>query len=79
MDRVRTEIVAPYVISDRQREARREALLSAAASASGRQVPFSAWLAYLLVRAGCRLDALGRRNGRTVSERPLALNCACAE
>ena len=78
MDRVRTEIVASYVIADRHREARREALLRLAARNDAGTFRLAYRLGHRLVEIGCRLEG-GHGLPRGSAPRSLSLGCGCAE
>jgi hypothetical protein len=69
MDRAHTELLAPLKREELRQEARRAALADLASSSRGpNQVSaLAVWLGGLLIQAGCRLEAAGRRRAASMS------------
>jgi hypothetical protein len=81
MDRAHMELLAPLILAERWEEARRAALADLAPRHPGpdRASMLALWLGSLLIDAGCRLDAAGRRQTATMQFALLPSPCRHGE
>jgi hypothetical protein len=62
MDRANYELLTPLIVADRLVEARQAALADLAPAVPGIGDMLALHLGAVLIRLGCRLDAIGRRH-----------------